>query len=71
MTGSRSEPPAGSGDFTVAAGALGEQGINGDSLVTTAAALLLPGAGRAPVLPSGPAVEPGADLAKVTASSTG
>ena len=57
----------GSGDFAVAAGVLGQQGINGDSLITTEAALqsLAP---DAPPLAVWAAVEPGADLEEVTAS---
>ena len=58
---------AGSGDFTVMTGVLGEQGVNGSSLVTTEAALLSLAADARP-LAVWAAVESGADLEKVTAS---
>jgi putative ABC transport system permease protein len=57
----------GSGDFTVATGVLGQQGVNGDSLVVTEAALRAM-APDAPALAVWAAVEPGADLQEVTAA---
>ncbi len=59
--------PSGTGDFTVATGALAHQGINGDALVTTAAALrtLEP---AAPTLAVWAGVDAGADLSELTAT---
>ena len=58
--------PSRSAEFTVAAGALAGQGVNGDSLITTAAAVeqLAPGAQTLAVWA---AVDTAADLEEVTA----
>lgn len=58
--------PTGSAQFVVAAGALGRQGINGDSFITTAAGLdrIAP---DAPTLAVWAAVDPAADLPDVVA----
>jgi len=57
----------GSSEFTVAAGTLARQGINGDSLITTAAAIARLAPDAAPVAVWA-AVDPDADLATVTAT---